>query len=289
MDTIFTRFTHYTMNVPEELKSGDVWVTCDEYKVPLIAVPNGACFAAKSTDPDTWRSYETALTTWTENEHIAGIGRVIIETEAYAGLDIDDCIDDQGQLAGWAEKIIDRLDSYSEISPSLTGAKIWVKAPELTTSYKKPGLEIYCGRRYFTVTGLPVGEPRPIVGASDELAAIIEEEFPKVDRDRGEYNGPRRVHNLEDFLERAQIEILTIASDGAAERKYSILCPWVHEHSDGDVSGTYCGQYENGALFFHCWHSHCAHRRWREFKEHLSPMVYLGRPSRCNGKGGRLR
>ena len=287
------RFYHLSENVPEELKQGERWVTCDDHKVPFVAIPNGAVFAASSTDPATWRTYETAFKTWQENEHITGVGRVIVEDEVYVGIDLDDCLDPAtGELSSWASSIVERLDSYTEISPSLSGVKIWVKAPELKTAYKKPGIEIYPRGRYFTVTGrLLGGKFVPLSLRGDELAAIIEEVFPKVDRDYTPYDGPDRILDLDEFLERADVTVFEVASDGAAERKYRISCPWVHEHSGGDESGTYTGQYENGALFFACHHAHCAGRSWSEFRALLNPVVYLGRPSRskaCRG-GGRLR
>jgi len=287
MNTAITtdRFPHNKGKVPDELKSGDVWVTCDEGKAPLIPIPNGRCFAAKSTDPETWRSYETALKTWRDNEHIAGVGRVLVSDEEYVGVDIDSCINDGGEISSWAARIVERLDSYAEISPSLSGVKVWIKAPALQAAYKKPGLEIYPSRRYFTVTGIPYGEAREIRNASTALVKIIEEEFPKVDRDRTPYDGPARVLDLDEFLERADVTVFTVAYDGAAERKYRIRCPWVDEHTDGDESGTYCGQYENGALFFSCWHSHCARRAWREFRHYVETVMFLGRaPRRLRGR-----
>ena len=90
--------------------------------------------------------------------------------------------------------------------------------------------------------------------------------------------------DLDEFLERADVTVFTVASDGAAERKYRIRCPWVDEHTDGDESGTYCGQYENGALFFSCWHSHCARRAWREFRHYVETMMFLGRAPRGTGR-----
>ena len=287
------RFPHHPSNVPEELKGEEErWVLCDEHKMPLIPIPSGAYFAAKSTDPDTWRSYAVALRAFLENEHIAGIGRVIADDEDYVGVDLDDCLDPAtGELSSWASSIVERLDSYTEISPSLTGVKIWVKAPELKRAYKKPGLEVYPRGRYFTVTGLPLNEAvKEVASRENELAVLIREEFPKVARDRTPYDGPEHVLDLDEFLERAGVEILAVLSDGAAERKYRIRCPWLDEHSDGDDTGTYCGQYENGALFFSCWHSHCAHRRWSEFRALLNPLAFLGRPSRSKcQRGGRLR
>ena len=131
---------------------------------------------------------------------------------------------------------------------------------------------------------------KEVASRENELAELIREEFPKVARDRTPYEGPERVLALDEFLERAGVEILAVLSDGAAERKYRIRCPWLSEHTDEDDTGTYTGQYENGALFFSCWHSHCAHRRWREFRSLLNPVAFLGRPSRSKcERGGRLR
>ena len=116
---------------------------------------------------------------------------------------------------------------------------------------------------------------KEVASRENELAELIREEFPKVARDRTPYEGPERVLDLDAFLKRAGVEILAVLSDGAAERKYRIRCPWLDEH---------------GALFFSCWHSHCAHRRWSEFRALLNPLAFLGRPSRSKyERRGRLR
>ncbi len=281
-----TRFPHHPENVPDVLKAGERWVTCDEHKVPLIAIENGAVFAASSTNSDTWRPYEVALKTYSENEHIAGIGRIIEENEDYVGVDLDDCIDgDTGEISSWASTIIERLGSYAEVSPSLTGVKIWTRAPEITRAYKKPGLEIYPRGRYFTVTGLLLSTSETEIRESgEELQSIIEEEFPRVGRDRTPYDGPKKVLDLYSLLERANVEILAELSDGTAERKYALRCPWLDEHSDSDETGTFTGQYADGALFFHCYHAHCTHRRWRELRHYLESLIYLGRGSRGRGR-----
>jgi hypothetical protein len=282
------RFSHFPEHIPAELKAGETWLCCDESKVPLIALPSGACYAASSTDPRTWRSYETALAAWQDKEwSFAGVGRVIRAEEAYVGVDLDKCINvETGKLSPWAATILERLDSYSELSPSGIGVKIWVKAPDVTRAHVKPGLEIYPRGRYFTVTGLTLRNVA-IAERDDELAAIIEEEFPRVDRDRTPYDGPKRVLDLLEYLERASVEIFAERSDGTAERVYSIRCPWVEEHTGGDESGTRVGQYSDGALFFRCEHSHCREiREWRQFRAELDSLVYLGRgrPRRLTGR-----
>lgn len=285
----FVRFPHQPENVPAELKAGERWVTCDEHKVPLIAILGGAVFAASSTNPDTWRSYEVARRTYEENEHVAGVGRVIVDSEPYVGVDLDDCIDlDTCQLAPWAAAIVEELSTYVEVSPSLTGIKLWAVAPELRRSYKKPGIEVYPHSRYFTLTGLTLGEPQPLRDVSDALAAIVEREFPRAERRDPEYTGPQKRLDLLDLLERAGIQVYCeVHAERSAELTLSICCPWYQEHTDEDTSGTRCGRYQKGALFYHCEHAHCGRRRWPEFRDYCKSLIYLGRPPR--GRGGRLR
>src|SRR4051794_3309549 len=121
-----TRFEHNPDNVPEELKTGETWVCCDEEKVPLVATLSGAVYAASSTDSKTWRSHDDAYNAWLENYwSYAGVGRVIRDEEDLVGVDLDKCLEpESGEITPWAGQIIERLDSYAEVSPSLTGVKI---------------------------------------------------------------------------------------------------------------------------------------------------------------------
>src|SRR5215210_959468 len=100
------RFPHQPGTVPEELKAGPAWLCCDESKVPLIATRSGASYAASSTDPETWRSYNDAFAAWHDNEwSFAGIGRVIRAEEDYVGVDLDACLDPvTAKLSPWAAR-----------------------------------------------------------------------------------------------------------------------------------------------------------------------------------------
>jgi len=95
-----TRFAHDPENVPDELKAAEAWVCCDEEKVPLSATPSGAVYAGSSTDPKTWRDYDTAYAAWRDNQwSFAGVGRVIRDTEDLVGVDLDHCLDpDTGEI-----------------------------------------------------------------------------------------------------------------------------------------------------------------------------------------------
>jgi len=282
------RFPHYPKRVAAELLLDDYFVTCDEEKVPLIAIPNGAIFEASSTDPDTWRSHSVAFETYINNAHISGVGRVITATDPYVGVDLDDVLDPEtGEVEGWAMQIIDELDSYSEISPSGTGVKIWIKNPGFIRSYKKARLEIYARSRYFTLTGQTFpGSRNTVEERATELGWIIERDFPQVENhDRGHraHSRLKSSFDLDDLLDRAGVE-KRLRDDTTSETKYEILCPWYREHTRSVETGTRVGRYEDGGLWFRCEHSHCAHRTWSDFKHWLKSIVYRGRPPRSKGK-----
>ena len=61
------------------------------------------------------------------------------------------------QIERWAQRWIEALDSYTEISPSGNGVKIFVRGtlPEQLLVVLGPhvGIEVYSTKRYFTVTG----------------------------------------------------------------------------------------------------------------------------------------
>jgi hypothetical protein len=103
----------------------------------------------KTTDPNTWASYGEAIVAM---PRYRGLGLVI--DEPYVGIDLDKCRDPKtGRIEPWAQKIVQELDSYTEISPSGTGLHIWVLG-SLPKGRRRAGrVEIYGGRRYFTVTG----------------------------------------------------------------------------------------------------------------------------------------
>jgi len=261
------QFALFPDSIPNELKTGDYWVCCDEKKVPMVALTRGSA-AASSTDPETWRPYEDALAAF-ETARYAGVGRVIEQDGPYVGIDVDECRDPKtGNITARGWRIIERLDSYAEVSPSLTGVKMWVKAPKVKVAHVKPGLEVYPRGRYFTVTGQFLTQcPVSVEERTEELLSIITEEFPKPKRQRGRSHNRRAgvQVDLEKYLDEAEVEVLAVVDDHEAQAKCRILCPWANEHTSSIESGTYVGKYTSEALFFKCHHAHCGHREWRDF------------------------
>jgi putative DNA primase/helicase len=120
---------------------------------------------ADTTDPTTWASFGAAvdaLGTW---RGLAGVGFVFAPDDPYCGVDLDDSLDPAtGALKPWAREIVDRLASYVEVSPSLCGAKVFLRARKpgarCRRAYADGEVEIYDHARFFTVTGRPCDGPR---------------------------------------------------------------------------------------------------------------------------------
>lgn len=131
---------------------------------------------ASSTKAATWSDFATATLAYTARHENGAGGLMVALGEGLAGVDIDDAIDPTtGLPTPEAQRIIDRLRSYTEISVSGTGVRIFVLAPEAPG--KKFGqVEIYSRTRFLTVTGRQVaGTPDTIEDRAAEVAALRDE------------------------------------------------------------------------------------------------------------------
>lgn len=128
---------------------------------------------ASATDETTWTDFDEALA-YAHDGQADGVGFVFTDDDPYVGIDLDKCRDSKtGEIEDWAQVIIDRLDSYTEISPSGTGYHIIVRGELPPTGNRTGNLELYAHSRYFTVTGDRVDDtPRDVAERTDELTAI---------------------------------------------------------------------------------------------------------------------
>lgn len=109
---------------------------------------------ADTTDLMTWSDFDEALEALEDGKHgFRGIGFVFSSADPYTGIDLDDCRDPAtGELEGWAEQIVRKLDGYTEASPSGKGVHIIVrgKVPKPRNTKR---IEAYSAERFFTLTG----------------------------------------------------------------------------------------------------------------------------------------
>ena len=124
--------------------------------------------------------------------HTSGVGLVLGDLSgvgieppglALGGVDLDTCIaPETGAVAGWAQSVIDRLDTYAEVSPSGTGVKVFFlysmedatrlraeTGMEHGATWKRPGkghppaIELHLSNRFFIVTGDALdGDEKPV-------------------------------------------------------------------------------------------------------------------------------
>jgi putative DNA primase/helicase len=219
-------------NVPRELKELDQWVGWrwkqigEKWtKVPCSLQTNRA---ASSNDRETWSSYS-------ETEGHENIGFMFSEDDPYCGIDLDACRNPEtGEITKLARQIIDRMASYSEISPSGTGVKIFVKGVVSGLRRKNPKkkTEVYDRRRFFACTGhhLP-GTPKTIEARQDELEAFYSWLFPEEEKPSLSPNGsPSEAAGLTVNHDLSDEDILSRAYRAANGDKFMKL--WNGDASD---------------------------------------------------------
>jgi hypothetical protein len=170
--------------VPDDLTEMDQWVLWRfvvirgrKTKVPYQT--NGDL--ADSTDPRTWTTFEEALRAWRRNpRRYAGVGFVFSSEGRFVGIDLDDALDEKGDLKDWARGIVERFsDTYMEISPSGRGLKIWARG---SLPANLPGvkvgdgqIEMYDHARYFAVTGRAFrGAPLQVEDRAADLRTLYD-------------------------------------------------------------------------------------------------------------------
>lgn len=110
--------------------------------------------------PNTWFDIYTSVAVYAANPGLAGIGFVLTNHDPYVMVDIDHCLSD-GALSPFASEIVDRLNTYTENSPSGHGLRLFVHCEQQPHALKRDEIEIYSKQRWATLTG-NVLHARPI-------------------------------------------------------------------------------------------------------------------------------
>jgi putative DNA primase/helicase len=164
---------------PDELKAIPRWTTWHDFNGKKLPFTKNKTTAI--SDPALRLSYPEACA----KMNGGGIGFVFDASDDLGGVDLDACLEN-GVLTPWAQKIVDEFKSYTEISPSGTGVKIFAKgapakiSPNIlamegkTISGKKPAIEAYTQGRYFAVTGnLFPGSPEEIRNTPEAWLKLV--------------------------------------------------------------------------------------------------------------------
>ncbi|MEI8013131.1 MAG: hypothetical protein WCI27_11760, partial [Candidatus Omnitrophota bacterium] len=165
-------------NIPPVFKDAISWVYFvfipqpgkKPKKEPMNAATGGH---AMSNEAGTWSPFEKA-----EAKALAvnadALGSIILP--GYTGVDLDGCVVD-GLISPQARKIMARLDTYTEFSPTGTGIHLIIKgAVPKDRKFTALGVEIYSGQRFLTFTGNIVeGCCREVRDINVELNQLYEE------------------------------------------------------------------------------------------------------------------
>lgn len=143
--------------IPEPLCRLPHWVvwkleTRDEKqtKVPYNAKTGGK---AQSNNPSTWTTLEIARKTYSKGGY-SGIGFMLSRESRVVGVDLDHCFDAAtGEIQAAALAIVDALATYTEITPSGAGLRLFCFGELPEGGRKRGGVEFYDAGRFLTVTG----------------------------------------------------------------------------------------------------------------------------------------
>src|SRR5215208_6902487 len=139
-------------NIPQELSVRPQWVVWKALGEKPDKIPYSARTSRKasSTELMTWSTFPEALEACEGGEY-AGLGFVFSSADPYTGIDLDGCVDENGEIALWALEIARYFDSYTELSATGSGLHIIVRGD--VPNRRKGDVEVYRSKRFFTVPG----------------------------------------------------------------------------------------------------------------------------------------
>lgn len=224
---------------PQALLELAQWVT---WRKELRHKPNGDPYWTKvpcnprngrkalTNTPRTWGTFDQAVAA-ARRYHHDGVGFVVTTSDPFCGIDLDHCRDaETGDIEAWALAIVARMRSYTEISPSGTGLRIFIVGKIPGVDRREGDIEIYDTGRFLTVTGKHIEHaPWEIETRQDELEALHRAVFAaRIERrTRQNTSEPRQPENPTRLDDAAILKSAQAAKNGA---KFARL--WA-----GDISG----------------------------------------------------
>ncbi|MFD2298386.1 AAA family ATPase [Paracidovorax citrulli] len=195
--------------IPDDLKALPRWApwraTFNAKRGKFDKIPHRADvpeYRLSTANPDRWFTFRAAVSTYErEAPSFAGVGYVMTRPHGIVGVDLDDCVHD-GHVADWAQEIVDALASYTEVSPSGKGLRIFARGEASDWTNHTVGVEVYGGAepRFLTLTGqhLP-GAPVALAAAPAGVLEGLRAQYGR-DAERTEAPAVEMPELLDDFL-----------------------------------------------------------------------------------------
>jgi hypothetical protein len=236
-------------NVPQCLCDRPQWV-CWRYverdgrrtKVPIDAHTGRS---ASATDRATWATFEVAHEAYLRSDNLAGIGFVFTKDDPFAGVDLDRCLDEQGEFI-WGKDVVDEFSTYGEVSPSGKGVKLFLQGTKPAFARcRRDGfgpngdgeIEIYDQDRFFVVTGRRLVQcEMDVARRQTELDALCARLWsqPSPPLISSVPSPDRQAESL-----RAMLAMKVIDHNDGSHRLYSACCRAV-EHKLSDAEAIAC-------------------------------------------------
>ncbi|MDR1133573.1 MAG: toprim domain-containing protein [Synergistaceae bacterium] len=256
-------------NIPGELKALPQWVMWravqrgEKWTKPPFMITGEN---AKSTDPDTWTTFEQALETYRAGK-FDGIGFVFAKDGGFTGIDFDHCLDDAKSIINpQVKSIVDNLASYCEVSAGGAGLHLIVRG-KLESGSIGQYFEVYPHGRFFTVTGHILGEPKDI--ADGQAVITLLSQLAEVKKAQVRSEKPAAANPLPSFMPSAEYSEIeqqvldSMAAHGITPHEQLILDGERHRIKINDdrlygseQSGAYCIYIDSyPAGWFMDWHN----------------------------------
>lgn len=172
--------------IPAELREMNCWLAWrlkpkgtgkKPGKEPISPVTGGM---TGWLDPANHGDFETARD-YAEAHKMHGLGIVLMPGCGLAGGDLDHCIDPAtGEVSEAARAILEEADTYSEISPGLSGIRFIARGRfgGYVGTNREAGIEFYEAGRFLTITGDHI-EHTPFAIEERDLTALGKRYFDK--------------------------------------------------------------------------------------------------------------
>jgi putative DNA primase/helicase len=220
-------------NIPAELKAHKNWCVWtpryrDNGKIEKRPLTPNTGKAARTNCPLTWGTFPEAIAARDRSDVFPlGIEYILDGRHKLVGVDLDECRRPDGTLELYAALIIERLDTYTEWSPSGKGIRMFIHGT-IPENCKSSKIEIY-DHHAVTLTGDIYGTPKPIRECQDDLDALLTLYFPNKMSPDGII--ARRI--------------------AAAGTQQPAICPNYEAEEDDEVTARkLCGDPERAALWY---------------------------------------
>ncbi|MFP4001907.1 MAG: hypothetical protein ACLFU5_08415 [Thermoplasmata archaeon] len=287
-------FNFKISELSKSLRKVDNWINWKDEEGKKIPVSPGVThelYPVDVTDQANQVSFFMAFK-WAKLKKNIGVGFVFNRDDDFVGIDLDNCRS-SGDIDEEMKGIIEKLDSYTEISPSGTGLHIIVRCEDIksleTMKNSDIGVEIYPKNRYFTVTGDVINRVGKIPYRGEEVRGLIDEY--KVEEEEKKDFKKKSFEPVEEFEDMDDKELLERAFNSENGDKFKRL--WEGDisdypsHSEADLAllsmlafWTHCDRFRMEKLFEK---SGLVRDKWREREDYREITIEKAVESNLKG------